>query len=125
MNISNKKLNRNNVLVEITPTLYRTATPLELKGSFVGSTANIAVQIQHFQDAERLLKDDVFQDDITNLVIDNSTLVDSRSGQYIIEDTPEEFQLGEFDFFLTQKLGSIQEMLGMAILRADAMNRFD
>ena len=125
MNISNKKLNRNNVLVEITPSVFRTAKQIELKGSFVGNTAKIAIQISHYKNAERTEKDNTFADLIIDLKIDNSTLIDIRSGQYSDENTPEEFVKGEFDFFLTQKIGSIEEMVQMSILRADSLNRFD
>lgn len=125
MNISNKKVLRNGIYTEIAPTVYRKADALEIKGSFTGQTASIVLKISHYQDEARTLEDSTFAEERATLVIDNTTLVDKRTGQYATVDTPAEFAEGEFDFFLTQKLGNIEEMINMGIARADALNRFD
>lgn len=99
MNISNKKTQRNGQFTEINPIVYRACNPLELKGSFVGNTATVAVSIQHYIDEARTVKDEVFADSVISLLIDNSTIINSRTRQYADENTPDEFQIGEFDFF--------------------------
>lgn len=125
--ISNKKLLRNGEYTEISPTVYRTATAISLEGvSFIGRIADVTAKIEHFQDAERTIKESTFEDRVIKLGLNNSEpLIDKRTGQYSDETTPPEYIQGEFDFFLTQKIGSIEEMLIMGVLRADTLNRFD
>lgn len=126
MNISNKKTKIDNEWVEITPVIYRTGNAITLeKVSFIGSTATVVVRVEHFSDVERIEKSTLFNDVNVELGITNDTIVDKRTGQYANETTPEEYRQGEFDFFYTQKIASMEESLSFGIMRADSLNRFD
>lgn len=126
MNISNKKTKVNNEWVDISPIVYRTGNAITLERvSFIGNTATVVVRVKHFTDVERTKKSTLFSDVNVELGITNDTIVDKRTGQYADNTTPDEYKQGEFDFFYTQKIASMEESLNGGIMRADELKRFD
>jgi len=124
MNISNKKVKRDNVYTEVTPAIYRTAKMIKLSANFVSKKATATVQVNHYKDSARTENESLpIQEVVLNIT--NSQIVDKTTGGYADENTAEENKQGEFDFFYTQNIASIENMIQMAIQRADTLNQFD
>jgi len=124
MNISNKKVERDNVYTEVTPAIYRTAKMIKLSANFVSKKATAIVQVNHYKDDSRTENESLPVQEVA-LGITNEQLVDKTTGEYASENTTEENKQGEFDFFYTQNIASIESMIQMAIQRADTLNQFD
>lgn len=62
---------------------------------------------------------------------DNTTLIDFRDGSYADENTPKEFQEGEYTFFKNRNVftvfmvNSLNALDALIVARADSLNRFD
>jgi hypothetical protein len=120
--------NISNSNVFINPVIYR-LVELEIQPNYTSDKdlllVDIVCTIKHYLDNNRTQKATLIQDKVVSLRIDDFTSVDKRSGNYATESTPEEFKQGELTFFMSQKIGSINEMLAFGVQRADLLGRFN
>lgn len=87
-------------------------------------------KVFYFEDDENDITS-TFASKTVPLKADNTTMIDFRDGSYANENTPEEFQEGEYTFFKTRNVLSIynvpslNSLDALIVARADSHKRFD
>lgn len=111
------------------PTISRKVDIMEVVERQKGTYIEYACKVHNYDaDGE---EDADFERKIVKLRADNTTILDKTTGQIADETTPEENQIGEYDFFKTQNVFAIYNIESFAqldaaiIARADAQKRFD